>query len=82
MTKVEIAKNITEITQGEVFTVNNILFDFDKSSLKKSSYEELNKVVDFMKNNKDVKIELSAHTDNIGSEGYNLILSNFFLILS
>ena len=63
------------IEKGDVFTVNNILFDFAKSDLKKSSYKELNKVVNLMKENDAVKIELSAHTDNVGSDKYNLSLS-------
>ena len=67
------AKNNLE--KGVVFTVNNILFDFAKSNLKKSSYKELNKVVKLMKENQSVKIELSAHTDNVGPDKYNLSLS-------
>jgi len=73
---VDINKATTDnIEKGDVFTVNNILFDFAKSDLKKSSYKELNKVVNLMKENDAVKIELSAHTDNVGRDKYNLSLS-------
>ena len=73
-------KNIDQVTKdkvenGEVFAVNNILFDFAKSDLKETSYKELNKVVELMQTNEDVTIELSAHTDNVGSDKYNLSLS-------
>ncbi len=64
-----------DVEKGDIITVNNILFDFAKSSLKKTSYKELNKVVKLMKQNVAVKIELSAHTDNVGSAKYNLTLS-------
>lgn len=64
-----------DVEKGDIITVNNILFDFAKSSLKKTSYKELNKVVKLMKENVGVKIELSAHTDNVGSAKYNLTLS-------
>jgi outer membrane protein OmpA-like peptidoglycan-associated protein len=55
--------------------LNNIFFDFDSYELKNESEAELKKVVDFMRQNSTVKIEISGHTDTIGSEDYNLQLS-------
>ena len=55
--------------------LNRIFFEFNSADLNASSYEELDRVVKLLKNNPDIKIEISAHTDDVGSEAYNLKLS-------
>jgi outer membrane protein OmpA-like peptidoglycan-associated protein len=52
-----------------------ILFDFDKFDLKYQSKLELEKLIDFMLVNADINIEMCGYTDNIGSDRYNLTLS-------
>ena len=66
---------LTEIEVGITVRLKNIYFDFDKTTLKPESFAELNKVVDFLKQNPKVSIEIAGHTDGKGSEGYNLTLS-------
>jgi len=66
---------LTPIEVGLTVRLNNIYFDFDKTTLKPASYPELNKVVNFLKKNSTVEIEISGHTDNKGSDDYNLNLS-------
>lgn len=63
------------IEVGVTVRLKNIYFDFDKTTLKSESFAELNKVVDFLKQNPSVEIEISGHTDNKGSDDYNLNLS-------
>jgi OmpA-OmpF porin, OOP family len=63
------------IEVGVTVRLKNIYFDFDKTTLKKESFVELNKVVDFLKQNSTVEIEISGHTDNKGSDDYNQNLS-------
>lgn len=60
---------------GLTVRLKNIYFDFDKTTLKSQSFVEINKVVDFLKNNPTVEIEVHGHTDNKGSDDYNLNLS-------
>ena len=60
---------------GVTVRLKNIYFDFDKTTLKKESFTELNKVVDFLKQNSTVEIEIAGHTDNKGSDDYNANLS-------
>jgi len=55
--------------------VNNIFFDFDKSTLRSESYHELNRWVDVFKKNSDLKAEIHGHTCWIGTEAYNQGLS-------
>ncbi len=70
-------KNIylTGIEVGMTVRLKNIYFDFDRTTLKEESYVELNKVVDFLKQNSKVSIEIAGHTDSKGSDEYNLNLS-------
>ncbi|HET9487701.1 MAG TPA: OmpA family protein [Chryseosolibacter sp.] len=63
------------IEVGVTVRLKNIYFDFDKTTLKDESFPELNKVVDFLKQNESVEIEISGHTDNKGSDDYNATLS-------
>jgi OmpA-OmpF porin, OOP family len=63
------------IEVGVTVRLKNIYFDFDKTTLKKESFVELNKVVDFLKQNNSVEIEIAGHTDNKGSDDYNNNLS-------
>lgn len=60
---------------GQTIRLNNIFFEFDKADLKSESNEELNRLCEFLSNNKKVKIEISGHTDNKGDDAYNQKLS-------
>jgi OOP family OmpA-OmpF porin len=72
-----VVKNIylTPIEVGLTVRLKNIYFDFDKTTLKSESFVELDKVVDFLKRNSSVSIEISGHTDSKGSDSYNENLS-------
>jgi outer membrane protein OmpA-like peptidoglycan-associated protein len=60
---------------GQILASHNILFDFAKSIVRADSYKELNKIARLLKKNPSIVIELSAHTDAIGSYSANLKLS-------
>lgn len=60
---------------GKAIKIENIFFDSGKFDLKEESHEALNLLYRFMHANPEVKVEISAHTDNIGSEHYNFDLS-------
>jgi OmpA-OmpF porin, OOP family len=53
-----------------------VLFDFDKSTIKPEATQILDRLVAFMNENKDSKVSLSGFTDSIGTEAYNLKLSD------
>jgi len=55
--------------------IPNIYYDFGKWTLKEESKKELDKLVDLLKNNPNIVIELSSHTDMVGDEVSNKILS-------
>ena len=60
---------------GATTVLGNIFFDFNEFTLQRSSMSELKEVYDFLRQNPRVKVEISGHTDNIGSADYNLALS-------
>ena len=55
--------------------IDNIFYDFDKATLRPESEEALDKLITLLNENPNVTIELSAHTDNRGSDAYNQRLS-------
>ena len=66
---------LKNISVGNNIILNNVFFDLDKYNLKKSSYAELDRLLNLLLEFKDLKIEISGHTDNLGSEVYNELLS-------
>ena len=55
--------------------LDDVLFDFDKSTIKPEAAKILDRLVAFMNENKDKKVNLSGHTDSIGTAAYNQKLS-------
>lgn len=73
----EITKDVElkKLEAGKSITLNNIFYDFDKATLRNESVSELNRLVALMNENPTLKIELSSHTDNKGTDEYNNSLS-------
>lgn len=72
-----ISKKITlsKLVVGTRRVLRNIYFKFNKASFKDDSFPELNKLESMMSQNAGMNIELSGHTDNVGSKPYNKRLS-------
>jgi outer membrane protein OmpA-like peptidoglycan-associated protein len=70
-------KNIAlqPIATGSKVVLKNVFFDVDKFELKPKSTTELNKLVETLKANPEIKIEISGHTDNQGNAAANKTLS-------
>ncbi len=66
---------LVPIRTGNTVTLNNIFFAFDQAALDTSSQLELNRLVAFLRQQPDVRIEISGHTDDVGEDAYNLRLS-------
>ncbi|MFN3916101.1 MAG: OmpA family protein [Flavobacteriales bacterium] len=73
----EIRKDITlkKIEAGTKVVLKNIFFDYNKTSLREESISELNRLLKILNDNPKLKIEISGHTDNRGSDEYNNRLS-------
>ena len=64
-----------EIALNAIFTLHNILFDYNEYSLTKESMLILDKVARVMVKNPNAVFQLSAHTDARGSYADNMVLS-------
>ena len=60
---------------GSGVTLNNIFFDLNKYEIRNKSETELNRVLEFLRDNPGLKIKIEGHTDDQGSEDHNLQLS-------
>ena len=63
------------IEVGSKTILKNIFFDTDSFRLKPESAGQLAEIIGLMQQNPKMKIEIGGHTDNTGSAGYNLLLS-------
>lgn len=55
--------------------VDNVFYDYNEASLQKDSYPALDDLYQLLIDNPYTQIELSAHTDRIGSQEFNIQLS-------
>jgi outer membrane protein OmpA-like peptidoglycan-associated protein len=71
--KLEICAERVECGKG--INLRNILFDLDQYVIKPEAKKELNRLVQFMKDNAGVKVEVGSHTDCRNTDSYNQTLS-------
>jgi outer membrane protein OmpA-like peptidoglycan-associated protein/Tol biopolymer transport system component len=60
---------------GSKVVLKNIFFDVGKSELKQQSVAELEKILDLLKSNSHLKVQINGHTDNTGNATINKSLS-------
>jgi outer membrane protein OmpA-like peptidoglycan-associated protein len=66
---------LTPISVNTSLNLNDILFESGSAQLSDISFTELDRVVDVLKVNPTMRVEIAAHTDDIGAESFNLTLS-------
>ncbi len=66
---------LNNLTVGTKIVLRNIFFDFDKSTLRPESTNELERLLKLLTDVPTLKIEISGHTDNKGKADYNQHLS-------
>ncbi len=66
---------LTPIKSNVAIRLNNVFFDFGKFDLRPESFPELDRLVELLVNNPSYKIALSGHTDNVGTDAANVLLS-------
>lgn len=73
----EIIKDIKliPIKPGVKIILKNIFFDFDKTTLRPTSKAELNRLLKILRDNPTMRIRIGGHTDNYGTDEYNIRLS-------
>jgi outer membrane protein OmpA-like peptidoglycan-associated protein len=66
---------LKKVEIGTRIVLNNIFYDFNKATLRPESKAELDRLYKLLNENPTLKIEISGHTDNVGSSSYNQKLS-------
>lgn len=64
-----------KIYSGKAFDVDNLLYDLNSAKLKKESKKELDKVINVLRYNPNLTLELGSHTDSRGKNMFNMKLS-------
>jgi OmpA-OmpF porin, OOP family len=70
-----IQADLNKLNPGESIILKNVNFSFDSYSLLPGSESILTVLLNYLRNNRDISILISGHTDDIGSEQYNQELS-------
>ncbi len=63
------------VAKGMAIILKGVYFEFGKATLRTESYPALMEAAQIMKDNPDIQVEIQGHTDSIGSERANQLLS-------
>lgn len=66
---------LEKIELNKIFVLENIYYNFNKYDIREDAARELDKLVQLLTDNPEIKIELGSHTDSIDDRDYNLQLS-------
>ena len=66
---------LNRLNVGNKISLDNIYYEFDDYSLTSESMVEIEKFAQYLISNNHLKVEIEGHTDNIGSDSYNIVLS-------
>jgi outer membrane protein OmpA-like peptidoglycan-associated protein len=72
---IEVEFEMEKFDCGKAIKLENIHYDLDKFFIREDAKPELDKLVRFLNDNPEVKVELSSHTDCRASSKYNNKLS-------
>ena len=74
--KQDVLLRLTPMEANMTIRLSNIQFETNSYYLSEDSSEELDEIVAMLKKNPTIKVEIAAHTDDIGGDNYNMLLSN------
>ncbi len=66
---------ITQEARGTIVSLSDILFDFDRATLKREVEFNLVRVATILNQFPEMRVAIEGHTDNVGKADYNLELS-------
>jgi outer membrane protein OmpA-like peptidoglycan-associated protein len=71
----QLVRNISLTPKGETIVLDHLIFAQGKAVIHPKSFMQLDEVVQMMKENERLEIQLEGHTDNQGSPSANMTLS-------
>lgn len=67
---------LVKVVENIPIVINNVFFDYDKYELKEESFAELDRLSEMIKStDSKLRVQIMGHTDNQGTDQYNLTLS-------
>ena len=72
----DVSMKLMKLEKNAKLELKDILFESNSFQLSEISFIELERVIKLMKENPGLKVEIAAHTDDVGSDAYNLSLSD------
>ncbi len=57
------------------YVFHHLEFDINSAIIKIASYKELDQLVEYMQHKPEITVEINGHTDNVGKEDANMLLS-------
>jgi outer membrane protein OmpA-like peptidoglycan-associated protein len=66
---------LDKIELNKIFILENIYYNFNKYEIRPDAAKELDKLVQLLIDNPEIKIELGSHTDSVDTDEYNRVLS-------
>ena len=64
-----------EYKPNEVYVLDHVNFNFDRFDLQPKAKQSLRDVFEYLQKNPNLKVSISGHTDDLGSDEYNDVLS-------
>jgi outer membrane protein OmpA-like peptidoglycan-associated protein len=74
--EVVLQEEVTVLDVDKKFVLENILFDFNRATFDMAYTEELKNVLAMLRKYENIQVEIRGHTDFIGSDEYNIALSD------
>jgi peptidoglycan-associated lipoprotein len=66
---------LDKIELNKIFPLENIYYNYNRAEIREDAAKELNKLVQLLIDNPEIKIELGSHTDSVDTDVFNLDLS-------
>ncbi|MCA4894450.1 MAG: PD40 domain-containing protein [Cytophagales bacterium] len=66
---------LDRLEKNKIFVLKNIYFEYNMADIRTDAAKELDKLVELLNDNPEIKIEMGSHTDSVASEVYNIELS-------
>ena len=66
---------LDKIELNKTFVLENIYYNFNRAEIREDAAKELDKLVQLLVDNPEIKIELGSHTDSVDTDSFNMLLS-------